>query len=220
MKRIFIILFFAFLVIPVANAQQWPFFDEVQAYRKQDSISVPPRNAILFIGSSSFRLWKNMQDDFPGYTIINRGLGGSSLPDIIHYADEMIFAYKPKQIIIYCGDNDLAASDTVTTETVVKRFGDLFELIRNRKPGIPVVYVSIKPSPSRERLLPAMMLANKTIKEFLKTKPHTAFADVFSEMMSSDGKIRTDIFLEDKLHMNARGYAIWIKTITPYLLKD
>lgn len=220
MKRIFIILFFAFLVIPVANAQQWPFFDEVQAYRKQDSISVPPRNAILFIGSSSFRLWKNMQDDFPGYTIINRGLGGSSLPDIIHYADEMIFAYKPKQIIIYCGDNDLAASDTVTAETVVKRFGDLFELIRNRKPGIPVVYVSIKPSPSRERLLPAMMLANKTIKEFLKTKPHTAFADVFSEMMSSDGKIRTDIFLEDKLHMNAKGYAIWIKTITPYLLKD
>lgn len=220
MKRIFIILFFVFLVIPVANAQQWPFFDEVQAYRKQDSISVPPRNAILFIGSSSFRLWKNMQDDFPGYTIINRGLGGSSLPDIIHYADEMIFAYKPKQIIIYCGDNDLAASDTVTAETVVKRFGDLFELIRNRKPGIPVVYVSIKPSPSRERLLPAMMLANKTIKEFLKTKPHTAFADVFSEMMSSDGKIRTDIFLEDKLHMNAKGYAIWIKTITPYLLKD
>ena len=220
MKRIFIILFFAFLVIPVANAQQWPFFDEVQAYRKQDSISVPPRNAILFIGSSSFRLWKNMQDDFPGYTIINRGLGGSSLPDIIHYADEMIFAYKPKQIIIYCGDNDLAASDTVTAETVVKRFGDLFELIRNRKPGIPVVYVSIKPSPSRERLLPAMMLANKMIKEFLKTKPHTAFADVFSEMMSSDGKIRTDIFLEDKLHMNAKGYAIWIKTITPYLLKD
>ena len=220
MKRIFIILFFAFLVIPVANAQQWPFFDEVQAYRKQDSISVPPRNAILFIGSSSFRLWKNMQDDFPGYTIINRGLGGSSLPDIIHYADEMIFAYKPKQIIIYCGDNDLAASDTVTAETVVKRFGDLFELIRNRKPGIPVVYVSIKPSPSRERLLPAMMPANKTIKEFLKTKPHTAFADVFSEMMSSDGKIRTDIFLEDKLHMNAKGYAIWIKTITPYLLKD
>lgn len=220
MKRIFIILFFVFLVIPVANAQQWPFFDEVQAYRKQDSISVPPRNAILFIGSSSFRLWKNMQDDFPGYTIINRGLGGSSLPDIIHYADEMIFAYKPKQIIIYCGDNDLAASDTVTAETVVKRFGDLFELIRNRKPGIPVVYVSIKPSPSRERLLPAMMLANKTIKEFLKTKPHTAFADVFSEMMSSDGKIRTDIFLEDKLHMNAKGYATWIKTITPYLLKD
>ena len=220
MKRIFIILFFAFLVIPVANAQQWPFFDEVQAYRKQDSISVPPRNAILFIGSSSFRLWKNMQDDFPGYTIINRGLGGSSLPDIIHYADEMIFAYKPKQIIIYCGDNDLAASDTVTAETVVKRFSELFELIRNRMPDIPVVCVSIKPSPSRERLLPAMMLANKTIKEFLKTKPHTAFADVFSEMMSSDGKIRTDIFLEDKLHMNAKGYAIWIKTITPYLLKD
>ncbi|MBS1734115.1 MAG: G-D-S-L family lipolytic protein [Bacteroidetes bacterium] len=220
MKRIFIILFFAFLVMPVAKAQQWPFFDEVQAYRKQDSISAPPRDAILFIGSSSFRLWKNMQDDFPGYAIINRGLGGSSLPDIIHYADEMIFAYKPKQIIIYCGDNDLAASDTVTAETVVKRFSELFELIRNRMSDIPIVYVSIKPSPSREKLLPAMMLANKMIKDFLKTKPHTAFADVFSEMMSSDGKIRTDIFLEDKLHMNAKGYAIWIKTITPYLLKD
>ncbi len=106
------------------------------------------------MGSSSFRMWKNVQQDFPGYTIINRGFGGSSLPDVINYADEIIFPYEPKQIVIYCGENDLAASDTVTAQMVVDRFKALFFLIRDRMPDVPVVFVSIKPSPSREKLWP------------------------------------------------------------------
>ncbi len=220
MKRSLIILLFIVWALPDVKAQQWPFFDEVQAYRKQDSITAPPANAILFIGSSSFRRWKNMEDDFPGFKIINRGIGGSSLPDIIHYADEMIFAYRPRQVIIYCGDNDLVASDTVNASVVTLRFQTLFELVRRKMPGVPVVYVSIKPSPARQKLLPEVVLANKAIREFLKTKPRTAFADIYSEMMNSDGTIKSDLFVEDNLHMNAKGYAIWIKTITPYLLKD
>jgi lysophospholipase L1-like esterase len=172
------------------------------------------------VGSSSFRLWNNIQDDFPGYTIINRGFGGSSLPDVIRYEKDIIFPYQPRQIVIYCGENDLAASDTVTAQLVLKRFETLFEDIRNRFPKIPIAFVSIKPSPSRQQLMPKMEEANRLIKNFLKQKKKTAFIDVYHLMLNPDGTVLKDIFIADNLHINAKGYAIWQKTIEPYLLKN
>ncbi|MEP7110823.1 MAG: GDSL-type esterase/lipase family protein [Ferruginibacter sp.] len=195
-----------------------PFWDEVQTFKKHDSSSFPPKHAILFAGSSSFTKWVDVQDYFPGYTIVNRAFGGSSLPDLIRYAKDIIFPYQPKQIIIYCGENDLAGSDTVTSGIVFNRFKQLFQLIRSRLPGVPVAYVSMKPSPSRERLWPEMKEANLMIKNYLRTKQHTAFIDVYHKMFNKDGKVMRDIFIEDNLHMNAKGYAIWQKIIKPYLL--
>ena len=125
-------LFLLWTGILFAQDQQPAFWDDIQAFKKQDSVSFPPKNAILFIGSSSFTKWTDVQKYFPGYTIINRGFGGSSLPDLIRYANEIVFPYQPKQIVIYCGENDLARSDTVTAELVVKRFRQLFTIIRNK----------------------------------------------------------------------------------------
>lgn len=216
-KRIFgfLVLLFA---ATITYAQ--PYAEDIAAFKKQDSISFPPKNAILFAGSSSFTKWKNVQQDFPGYTIINRGFGGSSLPDIINYADDVIFRYEPKQIVIYCGENDFAASDTVTVQMVTDRFKSLYFLIRDRMPTVPVVYISIKPSPSREKLWPKMTEANKAIKKFLKGKNNSSFVDVYHKMLKRNGKFKGDLFIEDKLHMNSKGYAIWQKAIKPYLLKD
>lgn len=218
-KCVLIVVLFYLMGFAV-NAQQAPFYTDIREFKKQDSISAPPPHPILFVGSSSFRMWKNMQEDFPGYTVINRGFGGSTLPDVIRYADDIIFPYNPKQIVIYCGDNDLASSDTVTAATVVRRFKTLFMIIRNKMPGVPVVFVAIKPSPSREKLLPKMKEANGAIKKFLSTQKRTAYADVYTAMIAEDGKIRQDIFIGDNLHMNETGYAIWRKIITPYLVKD
>ncbi|MEO7394958.1 MAG: hypothetical protein ABIU11_08420 [Chitinophagaceae bacterium] len=117
-------------ILLVAYAQ--PFVNEIAAFKKKDSISFPPKNAILFIGSSSFRLWPNFPTYFPSHTIINRGFGGSLLPDIILYADDIIFPYQPRQVVIYCGENDIGSSDTVTTEIVLTRFKNLFQLIRKK----------------------------------------------------------------------------------------
>src|ERR1044071_633737 len=104
--------YFLFLILIAfssqLNAQKPPFYDEIQGFKKEDSIKPPPKHAILFVGSSSFHFWTDVQDYFPGYAIINRGFGGSSLPDVIHYANDIIFPYQPKQIVIYCGENDLA----------------------------------------------------------------------------------------------------------------
>jgi lysophospholipase L1-like esterase len=196
-----------------------PFIEDIQAFKKQDALHPPPADAILFVGSSSFTKWKDFSNYFPGYTIINRGFGGSTLPDVIRYAYDVIIPYHPKQVVIYCGDNDLASSDAITADSVFERFRVLFELIRSKLPGENIVYVSIKPSPSRARLREKMDQANLLIKTFLSLNRNTAFVDVYHKMLKPDGSIMTDIFLEDSLHMKASGYAIWQKAITPYLSK-
>ncbi len=196
-----------------------PFAEEIEKFRKQDLLNPPPANAILFVGSSSFTKWKDVSDYFPGYTIINRGFGGSALPDVIRYTNDIIIPYHSRQVVIYCGDNDLASSDAVTADTVFERFRVLFELIRKGLPGENIVYVSIKPSPSRARLRQKMEQANLLIQTYLSINQNASFADVYHKMLNPDGSIMSDIFLEDSLHMNAKGYAIWQKVITPYLSK-
>ena len=212
-----IVLFFA-VVCTTASAQ--PFANEIAAFKKQDSISFPPAKAILFVGSSSFRMWDDVQEDFPGYTIINRGFGGSAFPDVILYANDIILPYKPKQIVIYCGENDFAGNDSLNAEEVTKRFIELFTIIRKRFKKVHIAYVSMKPSPSRKKLLVKFEAANMMIKQFLEKKKRADYIDVYHAMLLGDRAPITDIFLDDKLHMNAKGYAIWQKIIQPYLIKN
>ena len=220
MNKIKTFLFFLLLTNVIHAQEQKPaFWDDIQAFKKQDSLSFPPKNAILFIGSSSFTMWKDVQTHFPSYTIINRGFGASLLPDVIRYANDIISPYHPKQIVIYCGENDIAASDTVTAKLVFNRFRQLFNFIRNRYPKVKVTYVSMKPSPSRQLLLQKMISGNELIKKYLSSKKRTSYVDVYKEMIDDEGKPRSDIFLDDNLHMNKTGYAIWQKLIEPHLLK-
>ena len=195
-----------------------PFWNDIQTFKKQDSVSFPPRNAILLIGSSSFTKWTDVQDYFPGYTIVNRGFGGSTLLDEIFYVNYIVFPYQPKQIIIYCGENDLASSDTVSAAMVLDRFKQLFQMIRN-KTEAPIAYISMKPSPSRRHLFTKMREGNQLIKDFLVTQKNTAFIDVHQRMLDITGEPMPEIFLDDSLHMNAKGYAIWKKEMEPYMQK-
>lgn len=207
------------LIFNFANAQNAPFYTEIQQFKTQDSINFPPKHAILFLGSSSFRKWEDVQKYFPDYKIINRGFGGSTVPDAIYYANEIIFPYQPKQVIIYEGDNDLASSDNITADSVLNRFKQLFNLIRMKLPNTSIAYVSIKPSPSRKKLMPEMRKTNSLVKTFLSHQKNAAFIDVYHAMLNKAGEPDKSIFLEDELHMNAKGYRIWQKIIRPYLIK-
>lgn len=208
-----------FLLSIVLVKAQAPFYSDIQHFKRLDSAHFPAKHAILFVGSSSFTKWTDVQDYFPGYPIINRGFGGSSLPDVIRYANDIIFSYQPKQVVIYCGENDLASADTVTATMVVDRFKKLFVLIRQHLPTATVTFVSLKPSPSRQRLWPKMIDVNTQIKNYLRKKKKTSFIDVYQKMFNKNGTVMQDIFIEDNLHMNAKGYAIWQKIMTPYLQK-
>jgi len=214
------IIIFLVLVSVGLFAKAQPFANEIAAFKKQDSLSFPGTGKILFVGSSSFAFWKDVQQYFPEYSIINRGFGGSSLTDLIRYAPDVIFPYKPKQIVIYCGENDFAGDTSLYPSQVAQRFFDLFYLIRSRYKKVPIAYISMKPSPSRRHLMARFNVANVMIKNFLKKKKKTDYIDVYKAMLNENGQPKEEIFLADQLHMNAEGYKIWKKIIEPYLLKD
>jgi lysophospholipase L1-like esterase len=212
---------FGMLTSSAQTSTAIPFQDEIDAFIKKDSIQMPAANSILFVGSSSFNYWKDISNYFPGYPIINRGFGGSSLTDVIHFKQETILKYKPKQIYIYCGENDIAASDTITPQIVFERFKTLYTIIRTHLGNkVPVLYVSIKPSVARWSMENKFVAANALIRNYINKQKHTQFLDVHSAMLDTNGEVFKDIFIGDKLHMNAKGYSIWQKIIAPTLVKE
>jgi len=220
MKKLFLVLLAFTCANLFAQNNKPAFWNDIQQFRKMDSVQAPPSNAILFVGSSSFTRWTDVQSYFPGYTIINRGFGGSTLADLLRYEEDVIFKYNPKEIVIYCGENDVASSDTITAKTVYNRFTTLFSEIRAVYPNVQVVFISLKPSPSRWHMRDKAIATNEMIENYLKKQKNAEFIDVWKPMLGPDGKPRQELFVEDNLHMNAKGYAIWQKLIQPTLLKN
>lgn len=197
-----------------ATAQQKPFWDEIQAFRKNDSIRKPKDGMVLFIGSSSFRLWKSAKEDFNNPTILNRAFGGATLADVITYQNDVVLKYKPRKIFLYCGENDIASSEKVTPEIVFDRFKTLYGNIRIQFPETPVYFVSIKPCVLRWNMKDRMIEANRLISEYISTQKNATFVNIWDKMLQG-GEPMKDIFIQDNLHMNAKGYAIWTKELAP-----
>lgn len=212
--RNLLLSFLLFLVTLPVLGQDKPFWNEIQAFKIQDSLAPPKDGMLLFIGSSSFRLWSSLQEDFNNPTILNRAFGGATLLDMIMYQDAIALKYHPKKIFIYCGENDIASSEAVTPQIVLDRFTVLYANLRKQFPTTPIVYVSIKPCILRWDMRDRMMAANTLIQKYLKHQKHTTFVSIWDEMLTQ-GAPMDDIFREDKLHMNAKGYAIWIKALKP-----
>ncbi|HAO06019.1 MAG TPA: G-D-S-L family lipolytic protein [Chryseobacterium sp.] len=213
-------IFSAFLMLTFALlfAQEKPmFWQDIQNFKKLDLENPPAKNAILLVGSSSFTKWTDVANYFPDKTIINRGFGGSRLTDLNDYAEDLLNPYQPKQIIIYCGENDFADNDKLKADVVVERFKTFYKKIRAKFPKIEVDYISIKYSPSREKLWPQMKEANKKIADFMKKQPNADFIDITKVMQDENGNVRKDLFVEDMLHMTPEGYRLWTSVMNPYM---
>lgn len=208
MRNPILVLLLLFISVTVA-AQQKPFWDEIKAFRMQDSLQPPSDGMILFIGSSSFRLWKSATQDLNNPNILNRAFGGSTLPDVINYQNDVVLKYKPKKIFIYCGENDIASSEKVMPEIVLGNFKILYQNIRKRFPKTSVVFVSLKPCILRWAMKDRMMAANALISNYLSKEKNAVFLNIWDKMLDENGEPKKDIFLEDNLHMNKKGYAIW-----------
>ncbi len=211
-------IFISLLVIASQQLLAQPFINDIRAFQKADSVSPPAKGAILFIGSSSFTKWQNIGDWFPDRRIINRGFGGSSLPDLIRYVDQVVKPYDPIQVVVYCGENDVASSTTITADTVLQRFKTLHGMIRKIYPKVRISFVSLKPSPVRASFLPTVKETNRIIEQFCKQSSNTDFIDVFNPMLNADGSFMEDLFVSDRLHMNEKGYLIWKKVMEPFLM--
>lgn len=217
----FIISFFIVLqsCAHAPQDQKTPFQDDIRKFIEHDRLSPPPQHAILFIGSSSFTIWRDLEKYFPEHQIINRAFGGSTLEDQLRYADQIIFPYKPRQILIYCGENDLALNDTLSPDEVSARFRELFHRIRSQLPESQITYIAMKPSPVRWHLSGLFATANKSIESFITAKENAAYINIWDLMLNEKQEPDSSLFLEDMLHMNEKGYRIWQEAIKPLLIK-
>lgn len=188
---------------------------DIAAFEAADRIHAPARHGVLFIGSSSIQFWKSLAQDFPGIPVINRGFGGSALPDSTFYADRIVWPYQPKLIVMYAGDNDI--NDGATPEQVLASFQKFVARAREGVPGVPIVYISIKPSLARFALWPSMKAANDKIREWASTQKGIRFVDIAPVMFDAQGKPRPELFRPDGLHMQPTGYALWITALKPVL---
>jgi lysophospholipase L1-like esterase len=193
--------------------RQWE--GDIRAFEQSDSAEKPPTKGILFVGSSSIRMWETLAHDFPDLPVINRGFGGSELHDVVHYADRIVLRYKPRVIVVYAGDNDLANGRT--PEQVTSDFRRLTRTVHRTLPRTRIVFVSVKPSPSRWSLAAKMRATNALVRRYVKTDKRLAYADVFTPMLGGDGRPRRELFRDDSLHMTPAGYELWTSVIRPYL---
>lgn len=217
MNKLFKTLVLFLLVSATALAQDKPFWNDIQKFKRQDSISMPPKKGIVFVGSSSFTMWKDLETVYKDYQAINRGFGGSTLKDANEYVNDIVLNYKPRQVVIYSGENDIASG--VSADETFSRFTTFFNHIRKGLPKAVITYVSMKQSPSRAKFSPEVVKANGMIKAYIEKQKRASFIDVNAKMLDSNGEPRPELFLNDMLHMKQAGYDIWIKEITPYLKK-
>ena len=212
------IIFAVALLLSINSfAQKVPFYNDIQAFKKEDSLKAPIKNPVLFIGSSSFTKWTSLQQDFSSVAVLNRAFGGSTLLDVIRFEEEVIFKYEARKIVIYCGENDLASSETITPTEVFNRFKTLYEDIRKKQPKVPIVFVSIKPSISRWKMKEKQIETNKLIEAFINKKRNIVFVNIWNQMLDENGNPKKDIFISDNLHMNEKGYEIWIAALKDQL---
>ena len=186
----------------------------ITAFEKADQEKMPPRNGILFVGSSSIRYW-NLEKSFPGKPVINRGFGGSEISDSVFFADRIIIKYQPRTIVFYAGDNDLARGKS--SERVVKDYQAFIKKIRGSLPQTKIIFIAIKPSIRRWALIKKIRQTNQAILEITKTDPLQVFLDVDSPMIGADGKPKPELFVKDGLHMNVAGYKLWNSLLEPHL---
>ncbi len=196
------------------NPDPQRFKKQINAFVQWDKKNSYPQQAVLFVGSSSIRLWPT-REAFPRFKVINRGFGGAEISDVLYYINETTLKYQPAVIVFYCGDNDIA--DKKSAERVLSDFRLFVEKVHKELPATKIVFLPIKPSLARWRLWPEMNKANELVKKYCKQQPYLMYCDTATPMLNKKGKPKEDIFIEDGLHMNDQGYAIWNKTLLPLL---
>ncbi len=197
---------------PAADPER--FADAIAAFEQADRDNPPPQHAALFVGSSSIRGW-DLDRWFPDLETINRGFGGSHLADAYHFADRIIIPYNPRVIVLYAGDNDIAAG--LSPEQVYDHFRLLIEQIHTRLPHTPVVFLAIKPSTARWSLYPKMRAANELIRERCRHDGRLIYVDLESAMLNDAGEPRTELLAGDGLHLSDAGYAAWTELVRTHV---
>jgi lysophospholipase L1-like esterase len=205
---------------PVAPAPAHDFArweKDVAAFEASDRTAPPPKNALLFIGSSTIVRWKTLQQDYPGQPIINRGFGGNEIADSTHFAERMIFPYQPRMIFLRAGGNDI--HNGKTPEQVFADFKQFVATVHARLPRTEIVYISLSPSIARWDERDAGKKLNTLIADFVKHTPRLKYIETTDLVLDAKGEPRPELFVEDKLHFSPEGYKLLTERIRPFIPK-
>ncbi len=186
----------------------------VRAFEESDRADPPPPGGVVFLGSSSFRRW-DLEQSFPGRGLVNRGFGGSQMADALRYVDRIVLPLRPRTLLLYEGDNDLANGKT--PQTVEREFRELVSKVHAALPRTTIVFVSIKPSIRRWHLIDTVREANARVRAVTEANDLLEYVDVVAPMLGPSGEPRRDLFVEDDLHLTAAGYEIWAALVRPHL---
>ena len=186
------------------------------AFAASDREKAPAPEGVLFVGSSTIRMWSHLAQDFRQLPVLNRGFGGSTMADVQYFAPQLVLQYRPRQVLVYAGDNDLAEGRS--PQQVVESFRLFVDQVRRELPESRISYISIKPSPLRAALLPKIRETNGLMAAYVRTLPNAAYIDIFTPMLDASGAPRMELFGPDRLHMNDSGYALWTSVVGSYVL--
>ena len=200
---------------PAASVDLERFASEIAAFDAADRANPPASGGIVFVGSSTIRMWTSLADDFAGLPVINRGFGGSTFPEALHYLQRTVVRYHPRTVVVYEGDNDLASGRT--PRQVADDYRVFVRGVRDSLPDARIVFLDIKPSPSRWGLESQRQEANRLVRAIVASDPNQTFVDVGTPMLDASGRPRPALFRADSLHMTPAGYAIWRATVAPIL---
>jgi lysophospholipase L1-like esterase len=189
------------------------FEADIRAFEAHDRLSPPPLHGIVFVGSSSIKNWTDVAADFPGLPVINRGFGGSTLAHVVYYADRIVLPYHPRLVVLYAGDNDLTLGRTPAQ--LLDDYRAFVARLRSAQPATRVVFVSIKPSPSRRAYMERARETNRRIQAEIARDSLQTYVDVFTPMLGPTGQPRPELFLADSLHMTRAGYMLWRALLAP-----
>lgn len=192
-----------------------PWEADIQRFEQADLTNPPAPGGVLFLGSSSIRMWETLAEDFAGAPVVNRGFGGSEIADSTRFVGRIVVPHRPRLIVLYAGDNDLVNGKTPTQ--VATDFEAFVARVRRDLPGTRTAFISIKPSPARAALIDAARVANGLIRDTIDRDRRLSYINVFTPMLDADGKPRPELFGEDGLHLNAAGYALWTRLVKPHL---
>jgi lysophospholipase L1-like esterase len=188
-------------------------FEQFDAY---DKAKAPVPGGVLVVGSSSIRLWDSLEQDFQNLPVVTkRGFGGSRLSDCSDHLSRLVLPYKPRLVIVYAGDNDLA--EGATPAEVLVSFERFVQGVRQALPETRIAFLSIKPSPLREVLLERARQTNDLVRAFAATQSNLQYIDIYSKMLGADGQPRAELFGPDRLHLNRAGYLLWRQEIARHL---
>lgn len=188
--------------------------EDIQKFEKADQETPPREGGIVFIGSSSIRMW-DLGNSFPDANIVNRGFGGSWIQDSSAFAARILLPHRPQVIALYAGDNDVAGG--LTSEAVFDDYVIFADWVHENLPEAELIYISIKPSISRKALWPTMRDANEQIEKRCENRDNEHFADIARPMLGDEGELDPKLFLDDNLHLSESGYAIWTDVMQPLL---